>query len=184
MPIYIVRHTEVDIPKGTCYGHLDVALKKNSDKDFAKIKNALPKKMDQVFSSPSQRCQQLAHYLDKNYKTSTALKEYNFGDWEGQLWTEIPENELKTWGENFVTEHTPKGENMLEFFKRTSHFFDNLRQNEDQNIVIVSHAGVIRCLIANILQIPLENIFKIQIGYGKIYKFNLNDDPQMDQWFL
>lgn len=184
MSIYIVRHTEVDIPKGTCYGQLDVPLKKNFEKEFAKLKRLLPKKIDLVYSSPSQRCTAFAKFLDPKYKTDKALLELNFGDWEGQLWQEIPENELKIWSENFVTERPTHGENLLELFERTGHFFNKLRLLDDQDIVVVSHAGVIRCMIANMLQIPLENIFKIQVGFGKVYKFDLKDDSQMDQWFI
>ena len=32
MSIYLIRHTEVDVPKGTCYGQKDVPLKKNAEK--------------------------------------------------------------------------------------------------------------------------------------------------------
>lgn len=184
MSIYLIRHTEVDVPKGTCYGQKDVPLKKNAEKDFVKLKRLLPKSYDTVYSSPSQRCTELAQFLDPNFKIEKALLELNFGDWEGVLWQDIPEQELKLWGENFVTEHPPKGENLLKLFERTSQFFDKLRMYDDQDIVIVAHAGVIRCMIAYMLQIPLENIFKIQVGFGKVYRFDLKDDSQMDQWLV
>lgn len=184
MSIYIVRHTEVEAPKGTCYGQLDVPLKKNHTRDFNKIKKLLPEQFDKVFSSPSQRCTSLASFLSEQYETDSSLLELNFGDWEGQLWQDIPEKDLKIWSEDFANKRPPNGENLLEMFRRVSHFFERLRMYDSEDIVVVCHAGVIRCVIAYMMQIPLERIFQIQVGFNNVYRFELNDDPQMDQWYI
>lgn len=184
MSIYLIRHTDIDLPKGICYGQLEVPLKKTYLKDFAKIRKLLPNSFDKVFSSPSARCVELAQYLDKNHTVDKALLELNYGDWEGQLWQDINTEELKKWSENIVHEHPKNGENLLSLFERTSLFFNTLRMYESEDIVVVCHAGIIRCLIASLMHIPLERIFQIQIGYNQVYRFELNDDPQMDQWYI
>jgi len=184
MSIYLIRHTEVETPKGTCYGQLDVPLKKNHIRDFNKIKKLLPSNFDAVYSSPSSRCKELAEFISPQFTTDSALLELSYGEWEGQLWQDIPEKDLKTWSEDFVTKSPPNGETLLEMFERVSQFFEKLRVRESEDIIIVCHAGVIRCLIAYLMQMPLERIFQIQIGYNKIYHFEINDDPQMDQWYI
>lgn len=184
MSIYLIRHTETETPNGTCYGQLDVPLKKNHIRDFNKIKKLLPINIDKIYSSPSSRCTDLAEFINPQFEVNNALLELNYGDWEGQLWQEIAEKDLKTWSEDFVTKSPPNGETLLEMFKRVTQFFEKLRMHESENIVIVCHAGVIRCLIAYLIQMPLERIFQIQIGYNKVYRFELNDDPQMDQWYV
>lgn len=184
MSIYLIRHTDIDLPKGICYGQLEVPLKKNHLRDFTKMRKLLPNSIDRVFSSSSQRCTELARFIDENYKVDNALLELNYGDWEGQLWQDINIEDLKKWSENIVHERPNNGENLLELFERVSEFFNKLRMNDAEDIVVVCHAGVIRCLIASLMHIPLERIFQIQIGYNKVYRFELNDDPQMDQWYI
>lgn len=184
MSIYLIRHTEIDLPKGMCYGQLDAPLKKTHLRDFSKIKKLLPKNYGQVISSPHQNCVELAKFLDENYTTDQSLLELNFGDWEGQLWQDINTEELKNWSENIVHARPKNGENLLELFQRVSQFFNKLRMNESENIVVVCHTGVIRCLIASMMHIPLERIFQIQVGYNHVYRFELNDDPEMDQWYI
>jgi alpha-ribazole phosphatase len=44
-----------------------------------------------------------------------------------------------------------------------------------QKVLIITHAGVIRLILQAVLQFPLENMFNIQIDYGKKVILEVNE---------
>ncbi len=180
MEIYLSRHTPVDCHPELCYGHTDVPLKENYLEDFKAIKSLLPSSFDQIYSSPSKRCVQLARFINPKIQQDEALRELNFGDWENKLWTAIPYEESANWMNNYVSVAPPNGESLLSMFHRVTQFIDQLRTAPYQRTLIVTHAGVIRCILGYILQTPLNSLFKIQVRYGKIYHLNIDPKPELD----
>lgn len=106
--------------------------------------------------------------------------EMNFGDWEGKKWNQIDQIQLNTWMLDFVNVETPNGENLLNLFRRVSSILDELRNNPAQKVLLITHAGVIRCIFAYILDIPLHNLFKIPVEYQGILRFQLGKTPIED----
>lgn len=174
MEIHLIRHTAVENPENLCYGFSDIPLRKGFAEDF---KAADPgNTFDLVFSSPSQRCTHLAEYFKLNYKTDERLREMNFGSWEMKKWTDIPEEEINPWYNDFVTIKTPAGENLLDMQARVMDFWNGIKGLEKINkVLIITHAGVIRLIVQSVLEFPLENIFKLQIDYGKKVIIHLNE---------
>lgn len=82
MEIYLIRHTTPDIEKGICYGQSDIPLKDTFPSEVKNILKSIPKHFDKVYSSPLQRCTQLANYIDQNNTIDNRLMELNFGSWE------------------------------------------------------------------------------------------------------
>lgn len=166
MEIHLIRHTAVENPDNLCYGFAEMSLRENCNDDFKLIQ--MDKDFDLIISSPSQRCQLLAKYFKFNYQTDERIHEMNFGDWELKKWSEIPEEEINLWYEDFINVKAKNGENLLEMQTRVSEFWNELISKENINkILIVTHAGVIRLLLQSVLKFPLENIFSIQIDCGK-----------------
>jgi alpha-ribazole phosphatase len=166
MEIHLIRHTAVENPNNLCYGFAEIPLRKGFEEDFELVQ--IDKDFDLIISSPSQRCQLLTKYFQLNYQTDERIKEMNFGDWELKKWSEIPEEEINPWYEDFINVKAKNGENLLEMQNRVSEFWNELILKQNANkILIVTHAGVIRLILQSILQFPLENIFNIQIDYGK-----------------
>ena len=64
MEIILVRHTSVDVPIGTCYGHTDVPVKDTFEQEAAQTKRQLEAypPFDHVYCSPLTRCVKLATY--------------------------------------------------------------------------------------------------------------------------
>jgi alpha-ribazole phosphatase len=106
--------------------------------------------------------------------------ELNFGDWEYKKWNDINQGTLNYWMEEFVNVKTPNGENLLELFDRVKLFLDNLRKQQHKKVLLITHAGVIRCLWAYTLEIPLTNIFKIPVDYGQLLIINLATEHKLD----
>ncbi|WP_168186912.1 alpha-ribazole phosphatase [Elizabethkingia sp. JS20170427COW] len=184
MQVYLVRHTEVEVPVGLCYGWHEVELKADYLKHFKKLKRQLPNNLEIIFTSPSTRCTKLARFIGNNIHQIPELRELNFGDWEGKLWQDIPESESKKWADNYITAPTPHGESTLDMYHRVTAFIDELRQQNHDNVVIVTHAGVIRCIMSYLLEIPLKNLFKIKIGHNKVYPLHLDIHDEYDSFEL
>ena len=92
MNITLIRHTEVSIEKGICYGQSDIELANSFEKEKIVIQNKLkPDVFDITYSSPLKRCKKLAKALfaDKEIVYDNRLMELNFGDWEGKHWDDI-----------------------------------------------------------------------------------------------
>jgi alpha-ribazole phosphatase len=48
-------------------------------------------------------------------------------------------------------------------------------QHQGQTILIITHAGVIRALLANVLNLALNEVFKFQLDYGSVTQLTFND---------
>jgi len=165
MEIHLIRHTAVENPDNVCYGFAEIPLRNNPD-DLNSI--SLDKDFDLVISSPSQRCQLLAKHFQLNYETDERIREMNFGNWELKKWTDIPEEEIQPWYEDFIHVKAPDGESLMDMKARVSAFWNELVSKENLNkILIVTHAGVIRLVLQSVLKFPLENMFRIETGYGR-----------------
>lgn len=181
MEVYWVRHTKVAVNKGICYGQQDVPLAASFKEELQTIQAKLPKEAH-CLSSPLLRCALLANEL---YPNPTAvdqrLLEYNFGDWEGKAWDEIPSKPLRLWMENFVTQRPPNGETYLELKERVVSFVEEIRiSTSPQPLVISTHAGVIRSVLSHLLSIPLEQTFKLKLDYGAVVRTDLNKNKGLD----
>ena len=93
-----------------------------------------------------------ADYLNlTNVSKDNRLFEIDFGDWEGILWDDINKNELDLWMDKFVTNPPPNGESFNQMFTRVSNLIDMLRNKKVDKVLIITHAGVIRCFFAHLL---------------------------------
>lgn len=169
MEIYLIRHTTLAIKPGVCYGQSEIPLEKSFLEESKVIKAKLPNRFDIVYSSPLQRCLKLAEHMNADERKSDAsLLELNFGDWEMKPWDEIDQKVLQEWMSNFVHISVPNGESYMELFQRVDTFFKRVQDKHYEKVAIVSHAGVIRAFIANVLGLPLENSFSLEVDYGKV----------------
>jgi len=181
MEVYVIRHTKVAVGKEICYGQVDVPLAPTFLNEVNRLRKKLPKKFDAVYSSPLQRCKKLASALSlQKVIFDCSLKEMNFGDWENKKWNDLDQSDLNYWMADFINIKTPNGENLMELFNRVKIFFDILRLQPYKKVLIITHAGVIRCVWSYLLKIPLENIFKISIEHNEVFIFELSEKSKMD----
>lgn len=176
MEIYIVRHTTVDTPRGTIYGHADVGLAPSFEAEAAAIKATIPGEFDAVFSSPLSRCTRLMDALGQEGQLDDRLIEMGFGDWEMKTMTELGNAALKAWKKDFVMIGSPNGESFQVFYDRVISFIEELRKQDYERVLIVAHSGVLRCIWAYILEIPFKNIFNFQLDFGEIMRIELTEE--------
>lgn len=174
MQVYLIRHTEPECDAGICYGQTNLGLKKTYASDFKRIKEQLPLEEIQTYTSPLQRCLDLAKYLagDK-FEIDFRLLELDFGKWEMKKWDEIPSNELDPWMKDFVNVQVPEGESFVELHKRVEDFIHALKKKKKEKVLIITHAGVIRSFLCYVQEKPLQEAFKNKINFGDIIKITL-----------
>ena len=178
MEIYLIRHTQTATDPGLCYGQSDVALADSFIDEMTGLHEKLPEFNEdcKVFSSPLTRCLQLAETFSDTVTTDERLQELNFGDWEGQRFDAIEADSLQHWTANFVTAAPPKGENFEELYQRASAFWQDLLAVDAEQVLVFTHAGVIRALLAHALNLPLANSFQLRIDSGSVHKLRQSDD--------
>lgn len=184
MEIYLIRHTRPDIEYGICYGQSDIDVASTFKDDARAVKAKLEDvPCDLCFCSPLQRCVKLAHRLvsASDISFSTRLKEMNFGEWEMQPWNTIDQGELNSWMEHFTDTAPPGGESMNQVMERSRHFWNRLMEKEFDSVFLVTHGGIIRCMIAHILDLPVEKAVKFDVDYGSVTRIQVHLQHQWAQ---
>ncbi len=176
MLVYVIRHTPVDVPKGLCYGRSDVGLHADWRKHFAEVRKRLPLHAlsgTNVYSSPLQRCVLLANELADSVQTSTLIQEMDFGDWELNPWDSVPKETIDRWLGDLANVPPPGGEALNDVYARAARFFTELAEAPHEVAFVLTHGGVIRCLVAHVLGLPLANAARLQVDYGGITRLRI-----------
>jgi len=161
MILHLVRHPPPQIETGICYGRLDIPAENvalSAQRLGAELPPGLP-----VYSSPLRRCRQLAEYLCPAPMIDARLQEMDFGAWEGRPWEAIPRAELDAWAADVGGYAPPGGESPRRLQQRVVDFVDQLAVPE---AVVVTHAGVIRVLVAHVQGLPPERWSELRFAYA------------------
>ncbi len=172
--IFLIRHGETDSNKSHRFqGRLDNPLNAEGIQQAERLVEFMKEqKIDVVYSSSMKRARMTADKLAAAYglevKPMDLLKEVSFGDWEGLEYNEIN----KRWPEEmnlFLTKPgewmPPNGESFGQVEERCRAAFDKIfaEQGHDKNIAIVSHGGIVRVQLCLLLDIPLNNLWKLAV---------------------
>lgn len=172
MEIYLIRHTTPKIEKGICYGQTDLDITETFASELASIQPYLPQHIENVYSSPLQRCHKLAKSLFPGHSIALHpdLMELNCGSWEMQPWDEIPKTEMQPWLDDFINTVVPGGESYAMMHERVIQQFTEIASLPKPS-VIVAHGGVLRSILAHITHTPLKESFDVfTCHYGSVVK--------------
>ena len=56
----------------------------------------------------------------------------------------------------------------MQVYKRAGKFLNEILKSGDPEIIVVSHGGTIRTLLAHIIDLPLEKLFYIHLDFGSV----------------
>jgi alpha-ribazole phosphatase len=159
----------VDVPQDICYGQTDVPLADSFETESASVRSRLSGiQFDNVFCSPLSRCVKLGTLLNHPLQLDDRLKELNFGEWEGKPWNTIFKLETgKKWFADYLNEACPNGESYRDMLRRVENFINDLPQTNG-NILIITHAGVIRAFRVLLKKWPVKKTFDKPVAYGQI----------------
>ena len=181
MNIYFLRHGQTETP-GTYTGSTDVALStsgRNQVQTIAPLVRAI--EIDACFCSPMLRCRSTFEILDLNSQciVDDALKEIDFGTWEGKSFTQVYDEDretMETWFEQKERFSFPSGESIHSFGCRVTRWVEKLRCTSYANVLVVSHAGVIRYAIGRLLNLDQGIADQFEIVEGCLSLVNIADD--------
>ncbi|WP_461572690.1 histidine phosphatase family protein [Sulfuricaulis sp.] len=137
-----------------------------------------------VISSPLLRCSEFARELAARHglplKLEPRLVEVGFGSWEGRTADELNIESpgiLHQFRADPIT-HAPSGAEPLSEFHRRIHaaWKDVLASYGGKHVLVVAHAGVIRMMVALVLDTPLQNIFRLQVSSAGITRLRVEQD--------
>lgn len=169
MILHLIRHPEPVIEPGICYGRLDI-LAKNAGEAAERLRSGLPPDIP-VWSSPLRRCRELAELLHPAPRLDLRLAEMDFGLWEGRPWDSIPRSELDAWAADIAGYAPPGGESPCQVQRRVLEFVSELSVPE---AVLVTHAGVIRLLVAWVFQLGEVMWCQVNPSYGGITRLSVD----------
>jgi alpha-ribazole phosphatase len=187
MLITLIRHAEVQkIYQERYIGHTDVELSSDGLRDSIHfsdyfIQNNQQTNYDAIYCSDLIRCKKtLAPFL-KKLKTDISpcytaiLREKSWGRHEGLNYKEICQQE-NTLYQNFDQWLSIlDGENNLDFIQRINDFKEKLIKTELNNVLIMTHGGVIHTFIYLLTQLTYEQSFYIKIPYTSFVVLNLEN---------
>ena len=178
MKLTLIRHTSLQTSAGICYGQSDVDVAKSFVNEAEKTKEKLvATAFNAVYSSPLQRCTRLASALNKgDALVDDRLKELHFGDWEMQAWDDIPREIFDVWAQDYANTPPPNGETFSQLQQRGLSFLEDMsRQHPSGNIAVVTHGGMIRALVAHVLDMPLKKLFRMTIDHGSVTQLEFGE---------
>lgn len=161
MRLHLIRHPKPLIEPGICYGRHDCPAE-DAVSAAASLLAELPPGLP-VWSSPLRRCRDLAERLHAQPVIDDRLAEMDFGAWEGRRWDDIPRAELDAWAADVAGYAPPGGESPRALQRRALDFVASLAVPE---AVIVTHAGVIRTLLAHWKGLPPERWTELSFPYA------------------
>ena len=180
--LIIVRHgqTQMNV-EGIFFGKLDPGLNEMGRVQSKKAGDILKKHgYDAIYSSDLVRASEtaeLVNYLKLTIKFDKRLQEIDFGIFEGLSYKEIKEkypveckkskNEWKTF--DFVT-----GESLERLQSRAVEFVESL--DKTKNNLVVTHWGVINCILSWYFSDKLESYWKYSVENGGICIIEFADD--------
>ena len=184
--IIIIRHGETEWNvTGRFQGHSDIPLSSAGHEQARLLgKNIVIEGIDKIYASDLVRAVETAEPLAARFGLSVekdvALRELNFGAWEGRYFSEINEETpdlMKQFYRDPESIDIPRIENFQEFRRRVAGRVRALAaENKGKRIAIVSHGASIRILFADILSMPVRAIWHVSQFNTAVNRIRFEDD--------
>ncbi len=138
----------------------------------------------QIVSSPLVRCHAFADELNQQHRVPVRiddrLKEVGFGSWEGLTHDEIQARDFSHYQAFYndpVSNRPPGAEPLDVFFARVSGALKTMVTDfAGQHVLVVAHAGIIRAIMAHVLDIPAMAVYRIQVVNAGLSRIRYGSD--------
>jgi len=186
--LILVRHGRTVGSEEMRYkGHIDVPLSEEGKKEVEQAAGVIKAHFNPIgavycsdLSRAKTTAEIIAEPLGLEPITMEALRERNFGLWEGMSFEEIarayPE-EFQMWKSDPYRFSPTQGESTEDVKNRVVAAVEELlKKHKGEKVLIVSHGGVTRVLLCHYMGLPLSNIFKIEQDFACLNVLEFFDD--------
>ncbi|SEN39971.1 alpha-ribazole phosphatase [Pseudomonas sp. ok272] len=183
----VLRHGETELGGGL-RGSLDDAL---TAKGWEQMRAAVMDRgpWDCLVSSPLQRCARFAEALGAHLQLPVTLdpdlQELHFGLWEGRSAAALMETDADALGRFWADPYAftpPQGEPVTAFSTRVLAGVERMRQAyAGQRVLLVSHGGVMRLLLARARGLPREQLLNVEVGHGALFSLRVEADARLTE---
>ena len=189
--LYLIRHgATIGNEERRYKGSIDVPM---SDDGVGQIRRSTEfiqmalrgSSLSAVYTSPLSRALKSAEILAGPFGLTPViipdLRERHFGKWEGMTFNEIREkypDEFTSWVKNPLM-HSPRGgESTLAVRDRAISALELIlmHHGEDEKIAVAAHGGVNRIILCHVMNVPLDQIFRIEQDNAAVNIINFYDN--------
>ena len=195
--INLLRHGEHALGKAIC-GVKDPEL---SEKGWGQLTNQIDslvgrgKQWDICVASPKLRCAAFARHISEQLNIEMvikdALSELDFGEWEGLTGAQVEASfpgQWQQWIDN-PDDPAPHGGEAYGLFQQRilDAWFLLVSQNQGKKILLLSHSGVMRTILTNVLGLDTKGLFRFNVPHAchsQVSVYHLSGKPdwfQLDQ---
>lgn len=181
--VVLARHGETDWNRsGQIMGDQPVPLNARGEMQARDLADALAGlSFAALYTSPVHRAVQTAQRLASSLQTeprmAAGLREIGVGEWASRYWKDLADEPVKR--EFYSRPHEarpPGGETLLEVQRRAVSVIEEARSNIAMGrLLFVSHADVIRTVLAHYLQIDLVTLRRVQISPASATALEFDD---------
>lgn len=186
MRLWLVRHGETEANVAGLYsGHAPTALTPRGIDQAQTLHSLLAEvPFDRVLCSALERAQHTARLVlaarNIPLHTTPLLNEMFFGDWEMRHHKDLAQEDAENyaaWCADWQNTIPTNGEGFQIFSQRVQQFIAELSAyRTHQNVLVVSHQGVLSLLIASLLNMPPASLWHFRVEQGAWSAIDFYDD--------
>lgn len=185
----LLRHGETE-RGGGFRGSLDDALTQTG---WQQMRRAVREHTawDLIVTSPLQRCATFAAELAQLHgvplEIQADLRELHFGEWEGRHPRDLMQDQAallaRFWDDPYA--FTPPGAEPVAAFRQRilAAMADLQRRHVGRRILIVSHAGVMRLLLARARSLADRDLLQVEVSHGQLVSLHLSENGGLTESF-
>lgn len=180
--VILVRHGETDWNVvGRAQGQNDQPLNERGLAQVNLVGRHIREHFDveMTWSSDLARCARTAEALGAPLRLTEAMREINFGEWEGRRWEEIRRESPEGIGQFMSGDpqfRPPGGESMSDVVGRARRFIEETRLlDADGDVAVVGHGGSLKCLLVVLLELPETAVGRFHFSNGGLSVVGVNN---------
>ena len=178
--LYLLRHGEVEARYHRVFGgKSDMELSSLGHDQVKALADYFRRHPPHVmYASPMKRVQQtlapLAQWTGLSPVILPGLREVDFGAWTGLGWEQVYERfkvSAYDWLHELEAGRIGEAESTAHFRERVQESLDHiLKESANKEIAVVAHGGVIRMILAVLLDLPFARTGMFDVEYASITK--------------
>jgi broad specificity phosphatase PhoE len=187
--LYLIRHGEVEERYHRIFGgsRIDMGLSVHGHEQAQYLSGWLQKRdVHSVHASPMRRVlETMAPFLQPSGKEASihhGLREMDFGAWTGHGWDDIQSKfgvSAFDWLELIHAGELPEGESAADLTARVGPALQSiLTQSSGSSAAIYCHGGIVRVMLALLMQLPLTKMGSVEVDYASVTQVRFRPHPR------